>query len=124
MTRSKERLVVLSNKSQYDRFLREGYDPKDFLVLCDNEPFYSFLDTQSIPYEGIDEFLIRDKWKEINQWGWSKAAGLICRMRTHGYFKEIDLPSVIFLWFSVLLILLSKNYFYALRYDNVSDLNQ
>ncbi|OGW79357.1 MAG: hypothetical protein A3G33_03180 [Omnitrophica bacterium RIFCSPLOWO2_12_FULL_44_17] len=108
-------IVVLSNQAQYQAFVGHGFDNKNFTVLCDNELFYPFLDNAGIAYKKIDEFLLRDRWSNVNEWSWSKAAGFIRLMRTHRYFEDIDLPSIIFLWFSALLTHLLKNYLYALE---------
>ncbi len=108
-----KRLVCLSTVEQYEKFFHKGSDSQGFKILCDNERFKFFLDQKGIDYEELTEFDVSGHWNEINTWGWSKAAGFIKNSRSAGFFKETDLPAVIYLWLTVVLILILKNYFLA-----------
>jgi hypothetical protein len=108
-----QKLMVLSSEEQYETALKHGLSMADFKILCDNESFQDFLDRRGVVYEELSEFDIRKHWDEINIWGWSKAASFIKLAREHGFFRDVDLPSVIYGWFNVILILLLKNVIYA-----------
>lgn len=106
-------LVVLSNFSQYEAFLKKGCDLAKFRVFCDNTRFYNSLEQKGIPYEALDEFEIQDRWKKINEWGCQAACGWIRSSRGGGFFKGIDFPSVVYHLFSRVLIQMLKNFSYA-----------
>lgn len=63
------KLVVLSNKKQYEVFLKRGCSLSEWRIFSDNPSFYEFLSSQKIPFEKIKEFLFRDQWAVINAWG-------------------------------------------------------
>ncbi len=116
--------VVLSNEAQYQIFLENSSDLNDFVIFCDNERFYDFLNERGLKYEILDEFLIKDKWEEINNWGCGRASGWIRQCKERGFFKAFDLYSAIYLYFSVDLILALKNYYYADHLLKKTDLSE
>lgn len=109
-----DRLVVFSNREQYDKFLESGLKPKDFTVFCDNERFYAVLDREGIVYQKLEETDIRGFWKQINAWGFGKSAGWTALAKKHGFFSEVNCASVIYAFFSISLALMLKNYHLAL----------
>ena len=105
--------IVLSNQKQFKKFEGLRLSPNEALVFCDNERLYAFLKDRNLRFEKLDEFLLKDQWEEINQWGIGNAAEWIRICRDKGHFNAYDYPSVIFLWFSVLLISAVKNFLYV-----------
>jgi len=105
--------IVLSNKKQFEKFEEMRLSKDEVLFFCDNERFYEFLKKKNICFEKLNEFSLKDRWKEINNWGIGEAGEWIRICREKGLFKVYDYASVIFLWFSVILISAVKNYLYA-----------
>ena len=99
-----KRLIVLSSIEQYAAASAAGWLGNDTKILCDNESFTEILKEKQIPHEELTEFDFREQWDEINVWGWSRAADFIGFARRNGLFKQTDLPSVIYLWFTVVFI--------------------
>ncbi len=107
------KIVVISTPTQYRKFLEVRPDAEEFLVFCDNERCYGFLSEKKIPYKALEEGLLKERWNEINAWGCTKAAGWIRECQKDGLFPKYGLPSMIYLYFSLILILVLKNYLYA-----------
>ena len=105
--------IALSSSTQYQKLIESGYSPEDFRIFCDNERLYEFLEKKNIQFEKLDEMLLKNRWEEINNWGIGQAARWIVLGRENRFFKVFDFAAVIFLWFSVLLIMALKNYLYA-----------
>ncbi len=107
------KIAVISTPAQYYKFRDKKTSFEEFTIFCDNERCYDFLKKEGIPYEILEEALLKDRWNEINGWGCAKAAGWIRLCRQDGLFRKYGLPSVIYLYFSLILILILKNYLYA-----------
>lgn len=105
--------IVLSNQEQFEKFMGLGLPANEVLIFCDNERLYDFLKKRDIRFEKLDEFHLKDRWEEINRWGIGEAAEWIRICKDHNLFKVYDYASVIFLWFSVILISAVKSYLYA-----------
>ncbi|MBI2095262.1 MAG: hypothetical protein HYT89_03750 [Candidatus Omnitrophica bacterium] len=107
------KFVVLSNGSQYKKFVEAGLRPGDFKVFCDNPRFYSFLDGRGIPFEALDEYLLKTRWSEINAWGCAAVNNWMKACRDARIFSDVDYASVTRLFFSYILIPAVKNREYA-----------
>lgn len=108
-------LVVLSSEAQVKAFIESGRDPSLFKIYCDNERLYTLLLSKNISFEKLDEYLIKDRWKDINAWSCGKASRWIGLCREAGITKGVDYFSVLFLYFSVILMLMLKNHLFAKR---------
>tara|TARA_B100000315_G_scaffold242700_1_gene265181 strand:+ start:96 stop:2030 length:1935 start_codon:yes stop_codon:yes gene_type:complete len=108
------KVVVLSNETQYEALVRNGYDPETIKVMCDNPRFYSYLQNKKIDYYALEEFNIPEsKRKAINAWGCDKAAHWIRIGKDRKHFRDFDFASSIFLRFGYILIQMLKNICYA-----------
>lgn len=112
---SKKTLVTISNVFQFKRFISkiDRSAINDCAVVCDNARLHSFLKKQNVAFDALDEFCIKDRWREINSWGCDRAGELIRVGREGRFFKDVDLASVAFHHFPYLLIHMVKNYLYA-----------
>ena len=108
-----KRVIVLSNEEQYGKAAKNGCLGSDCQILCDNERFFDFLKQRKVAFLELSEFDLQDHWDEINTWGWEKAGGFIRMARQNHSFPDVDLPPVIFLWLTVILILVLKNFIRA-----------
>ncbi len=113
MTDHSKMVVVLSNKHQYERCLAAGITKENTRVFCDNPRFYSFLHHRGIPFEPIDEYLLADRWDEINAWGRSQMSIWLSTAEKEGHFEDLLLPYIMHHHFSRMLIHMVKNYYFA-----------
>ncbi len=98
------KIVVLSNTGQQAAFNR-SFSMDGWTVWSDNAQFLEF--------KILDEFLLRGRWNEVNAWGCAKAAGYCRLTKEHSLFEDLDWASVIYLFFSLILTQMLKNYLYA-----------
>jgi hypothetical protein len=105
--------VILTNEGQLDALRRAGFKPSDCRVGCDNERFYPVLEAQEIPFEKIDEYGIREHWESIRLFGCGKAGIWIEACSKEKPVGEIEFASVLFLYWSVLLMHAAKNRIFA-----------
>ena len=108
-----KQLVVLSNEAQYTQFIDSELILNDFAVISDNKRFNEYLDQKNVLFESVDELLIQEQWEAINTWGCSQACKWINACQQANLFSRIDLPSVMYHFFSRMLIQMVKNYTYA-----------
>lgn len=105
--------VVLSNQSQFEAFLKEGFSPSEFKIFCDNARFYEALSSRASSFDPLDEFLFVSRWPEINVWACSAATEWIRVSRELQLFKTVEVPSAVYHLFSRMLVQMIKNYLYA-----------
>ncbi len=105
-------LVVLSTREQVQTY-RDDPDLKDAHVFCDNEALFSDLEQAKIPFQQINEFLIRPHWTALNAWGCGRSALWLERARTLTPPGVPDVLPGIHLYFSCFLIAAAKNRAYA-----------
>lgn len=89
------KLAILSTPLQYDRFLQEGFDLKEFEVWCDDERYYDFFESKKVPFRKLEEDLIAEDWEKINTWSCETANRWIAFCWEHEIFSEIDWATVI-----------------------------
>ena len=104
------KLVVLSTPLQYDRFLQEGFDLKEFDVWCDDERYYDFFENEKVPFRKLEEDLIAEHWERINTWSCETAAKWVTFCRNNEIFNEIDWAMVICIIHGYLLAPILKFY--------------
>ncbi|MBI4432066.1 MAG: hypothetical protein HY592_01090 [Candidatus Omnitrophica bacterium] len=108
--------VVLSNQSQYRKFEQATLGRLDaWKIYCDNERFYGFFKAKGIAFEVLDEFSLKDLWADINTWGCLVTGRWVRLSQERRIFPDVNLISVIRLFFSYTLIPAVKNYYYAQR---------
>ncbi|MBI3251915.1 MAG: hypothetical protein HYZ52_01155 [Candidatus Omnitrophica bacterium] len=105
--------VVLSNWSQYQKFLEARHRPGDFEVFCDNPRFYDTLAAQGVPYRVLDEIQMKESWAEINAWGCAQVSRWMKACQAERIFSQVDLASVVRHFFAMTLIPAVKNYRFA-----------
>lgn len=116
-------VCVLSNHTQFE-LLRTQTDVRDLELFCDNPCFFDRLTREGIHYKPLDEFLIRDDWNEINAWSCGVAAEFTKDARDGGFFREVDVPSCLYLFFAYILVPALKNFCFASKITAASDLKQ
>ena len=107
------RWIVLSDETQYARFASDFGGTPDLRVFCDNARYQNQLAAHGVAFEPIDEFLLKERWDEINGWGCTATAEWIRLGKERGLFRSIDAASVIALFFSHLLVHMLKNFHLA-----------
>lgn len=108
--------VILSNQMQRDLWRRDfGGEAALFLIYCDNPSYYEQLKKQEPAAILIDEFTLREEWDTLNSWACAKAVSWGAAAKQQGYFKELDWPSALYLFFSFGLTLMLKNYRLAVK---------
>ncbi len=105
--------VVISNKSQFDKLRELGWEAQEYQVYCDNIRLHAWLRENGISFISLGEELLRDKWDAINAWGCQSMLEWGRRSRQKEYFRELDLPAVLNLFLSYILIPAVKNYHFA-----------
>lgn len=107
------KLLVLSNKDQFEVLRKQNFQFHAWTVFCDNPRMYGFLQEHGIEFRTLEQFVIRKHWADINAWGCEKASAWITWCRAHGFFLKFDLASHLHHRFSYILVHMLKNYFYA-----------
>jgi CDP-glycerol glycerophosphotransferase (TagB/SpsB family) len=107
-----KKAIVISNESQWQAFKQMEGD-HSWSIFCDSPAFEVRLQQEKVSYQLLDEFLLKEKWAEINSWGCAKAAGWCGATKMAGIFSEVDLASTIYLFFSLFLVQMLKNYHFA-----------
>jgi len=109
-------VAVISNKEQFELVSRQGLLKKSGLkIFCDNSAFYEFLAGQEVSFTALDEFLIQDKWLQINSWACSAVNQWIGLCEEKAIFGEVNIVRICRLFLTHYLVQLVKNYFFAYR---------
>jgi hypothetical protein len=101
-------LTVLSDKNQYEALLTHFAKIENIFILCDNPSFYSFLKSNKINFEVLEEEGLKDKWESINSWACEKSL-LWNSLVEKKLFRRIELNKALYVYFSYYLASFLKN---------------
>jgi hypothetical protein len=107
------KLIVLSNKAQYNTVVQSGSPPKDYQVICDNPKFFDFLRKKDVSFEELNIFAIQNRWREINKWSCDRASMWLTQCQESKSFTFMDCASHMHHNFSYILVQTLRQYFSA-----------
>ena len=106
-------LTILSNKRQYQVLADHYYGLSGIKILCDNPGLYDFLKGEGVDFDVLDDELLKDSWKQINNWSCEKALLWDQLVDCRAFFNGIELNKALSVYFSYYLVSFLKNYLFA-----------
>ena len=101
--------VVISNEKQFQAFqVHCGGDRSRYAVFCDNPSYFGTLEAGNVNFHRLDEFLIQDRWAQVNAWGCERAAEWI-RLWREKAGGGPNLAEIMFLHLGYVLVQSVKN---------------
>jgi hypothetical protein len=91
-------LIVLSTPEQLNAYLLHE-ELRASQVFCDNEALFPELTTRGIPFQPIDEFILREQWTVINAWGCGRSGRWLAASRSATPSRSPDVLPGIHLYF-------------------------